>query len=325
MAKKLTPAPATELDIVERTAPDIAQAQTLAHQAIAGYSEERDLVNQIMGQVQMANSFARFADVISLTKLQWIKETKSYRALAGQKGRDPEGNEIADVGTFEGFCQALGLSRSKVDEDLRNLAHFGEEALKQLTAAGCGYRELRQFRRLPADSQEALIEAAKAGDKEGLLDLAEELIARQQKEKSELAEQLEDAQADIQAKDDRAAKRERDLEALQKQVRQLKGQRSRAGASETLLGLREYTDMTALQTRMDIGAQGEDADSLYERFRALREYAIEQAGPDGAGDEFDQYMGGIIGELMSELRRLRDAFGLPIVADHGAPDWQQGL
>lgn len=122
------------------------------------YSEDRDLVNQLLGQTQMARSFARFADVVSLTKLKQIKESKLYRALAGKKWVDQDGNEIADVGTFDGFCQALGLSRSKVDEDLNNLAAFGEDALKQLSAIGVGYRELRQYRRLPDDSREALIE-----------------------------------------------------------------------------------------------------------------------------------------------------------------------
>ncbi|MEG1971143.1 MAG: hypothetical protein RR101_13615, partial [Burkholderiaceae bacterium] len=110
----------------------------------AEYSEERDLINQLMGQVSMARSIARFADVVSLTKLAHIKETKMYRALSGKKGVDMDGNAIADVGTFDGFCQALGLSRSKVDEDIINLKVFGEEALKQLSATGAGYRELRR-------------------------------------------------------------------------------------------------------------------------------------------------------------------------------------
>lgn len=322
MATKLTPAPAPAFDLAEQTPPAEAAQQILMHQAVAHYGEERDLVNQIMGQVQMANSFARFADVISLTKLQWIKESKAYRALAGQKGRDPEGREIADVGTFEGFCQALGLSRSKVDEDLRNLTHFGEEALKQLSAAGCGYRELRQFRRLPADSQEALIEAAKAGDKDGLLDLAEELIARQQKEKAELAEQLDEARADIEAKDDRAAKRERDIENLQKKLRQAKLERQRAEPDDIAGELRTLASAAALQVRADIGATGDDVESLQERIAALCEHA---ASAGGDGDEHHPFMGALIGELFSELRRVRDAFGLPIVNDHGAPDWQQGL
>lgn len=50
-----------------------------------GMQDERDLVNQILGQVQMARSIARFADVVSLSKLAHIKETKLYRALQGKR------------------------------------------------------------------------------------------------------------------------------------------------------------------------------------------------------------------------------------------------
>ncbi|MFC0831894.1 hypothetical protein ACFHPO_31995, partial [Pseudomonas aeruginosa] len=157
-----------------------------------GMHEERDLVNQILGQVQMARSIARFADVVSLSKLAHIKETKLYRALQGKKGFDPDGNEIADVGTWDGFCQALGLSRSKVDEDLTNLNAFGEEALNQLSAIGAGYRELRQWRKLPDDARSALIEAAKQGNKDAVEYLAEELIATHTKEKAALEKQVED-------------------------------------------------------------------------------------------------------------------------------------
>lgn len=179
-----------------------------------GMQDERDLVNQLLGQVQMANAIARFSDVVGLTKLQHIKENKLYRALKGKKAFAPDGSEISDVGTFEGFCQALGLSYSKVHEDLQNLSVFGEEALKQLTAVGAGYREMRQYRRLPEDQQAALIEVAKTGDKEAFIDLAEEIITKHAAEKAELNKKLEDTQADYQALDKLAADTSAEKKAL---------------------------------------------------------------------------------------------------------------
>jgi len=187
----------------------------------AGLSDERDLVNQLLGQVQMARSFARFADVVSLTKLQHIKETKMYRALAGKKGVDPDGNEIADVGTFDGFCQALGLSRGKVDEDLTNLRAFGEEALKSLSAIGAGYREMRQYRRLPEDEKAALLEVAKTGDKDSFIDLAETIIAKHAKEKAELTAKIEDQDADHAATEKVLVDRNKKLDKTQKALEKL--------------------------------------------------------------------------------------------------------
>lgn len=99
----------------------------------------------------------------------------------------------------------LGTSAPKVNEDITNLRAFGEEALESMSRMGIGYRELRQFRKLPEESSTALIEAAKQDDKESLLDLAEELIARQCDEKEQLARQLADKDADLEASRQRAA------------------------------------------------------------------------------------------------------------------------
>lgn len=184
----------------EETAPEVAAVDGLA-QLQASYGQERDLANQMLGQIQMSRAISKFTDVVSLQKLKYIKENKSYRALSGQKGIDRNGSEITDVGTWAGFCAALGVSASKIDEDLTNLQIFGEEALAQLTQAGAGYRELRQYRKLPEDQKQALIEVAKAGDKEGFVELAEEIIAKHAKEKEQLTAQVEEAQATLEAKD----------------------------------------------------------------------------------------------------------------------------
>ena len=106
-----------------------AHAITLANEAelhaIKGeYSEERDVINQILGQVQMARSFARFADVVSLQKLAHIKETKAYKArLAAAKrtakdvarGRAielwPKWNELRAIEAGQAFADAALSAR----------------------------------------------------------------------------------------------------------------------------------------------------------------------------------------------------------------------
>ncbi|MDR2187015.1 MAG: hypothetical protein LBE62_03060 [Azonexus sp.] len=202
--------------------PAMAEAANQMAALQAGYNDERDLANQLWGQIQMADAISKLTTVVGLTKLREIKETKMYRAFSGKSAVDREGNKIADVGTWDGFCQALGMSRQKVDEDLINLRTFGEEALENLSRIGAGYRELRQFRRLPEDQRTALIESAKAGDKDTLLELAEDLIAKHAKEKMDLIAArheaqaaLDEAQADAAAKDavlDETAQKLRDLQ-----------------------------------------------------------------------------------------------------------------
>lgn len=200
-------------------------ALTLADEKIVNiteaYTEDRDLLNQLIGQIQMTDALSKLTTVVGLTKLAHIKETKLYRALAGKKGVDRDGNEIADVGTFEGFCLAIGSTRQKVDEDLLNLRVFGEEAMSSLTRIGAGYRELRQLRKLPEDQQTALIEIAKLGDKDSFVELAEEIIARHSKEKETLSKEKAELKADYAAQEKVIQDKNKKLDAQEKLLHKL--------------------------------------------------------------------------------------------------------
>lgn len=215
------PLPAATPVVVEVNHEALAQASQAADQMMAlqaGYGEGRDLANQLLGQIQMSRAISKFTDVVSLSKLQYIKENKIYRSVAGQKAVDSKGNEIADVGTWAGFCAALGVSASKIDEDITNLKMFGEEALDQMQRTGIGYRELRQYRKLPEDQKLALIEVAKAGDKESFVELAEEIIAKHAKEKEATARAAEEAAEKLAAKDRVIVQKNELVDSLQEQV-----------------------------------------------------------------------------------------------------------
>ena len=168
--------------------PELESTQNLMATAISQITDERDLLNQLLGQAQMAGAFEDFSRTVRTSKLAFVKENKLYRNLKGSKS--PHGAEKMS-GTWEEFCSLLGRSVDQVDRDIANLRTFGEEALESMSRMGIGYRELRQFRRLPDDQKNALIEVAKEGDKTALLELAEEMIARHTKEKEELKTDLE--------------------------------------------------------------------------------------------------------------------------------------
>lgn len=190
------------------------------------YNDGRDLANQLLGQSQMAFAVSKLTTVVGLTKLQYIKETKLYKAFAGKSIVLPDGENRRLVGTWDEYCELLGTSRQKVDEDLTNLRIFGEDAMDSLTRIGAGYRELRQLRKLPEDQQAALIEVAKLGDKESFVDLAEEIIAKHAKEKETLTKELADANDNYEAQGAVIKKKDEKLNALEKQLHK---QRNRAG------------------------------------------------------------------------------------------------
>jgi hypothetical protein len=205
----------------------VAHSITLAEEKALhiadSYTEERDLINQLIGQVQMARAISKFTDVVGLAKLQHIKESKSYRALSGKTGTDINGDEIHDVGTWEGFCRALGTSANKVDEDLTNLRVFGDEAMEQLTRIGAGYRELRQLRKLPEDiRQEIAGQLVNLDDKEEIVALIDDLAARHAREKDELQKENAELKADAEANEQVISDKSAKLDAMEREIYKLR-------------------------------------------------------------------------------------------------------
>ena len=218
----------------QATAQDVAAVDGLA-QLQASYSQGRDLVNQLLGQAQAFQAAGNLLRTFGVSKLALVKENKLYQQLSGMKA--PNGLELK--GTWVEFCGLLGISDDKANEDINNLNAFGEDALEQMQRIGIGYRELRQYRKLPEDQKQALIEVAKAGDKEGFVELAEEIIAKHAKEKEALATQVEEAQATLEAKDRVLQTRAELIGKLEEQVagkfKPLPGSEARTAQEQALL------------------------------------------------------------------------------------------
>jgi vacuolar-type H+-ATPase subunit I/STV1 len=303
MARQASPKAPLESDApLDETALSLVQNLGAAAQVM---NDERDLVNQLLGQVQMARSIAKFADVVSLSKLAHIKETKLYRALQGKKALDVNGDEIADVGTWDGFCQALGLSRSKVDEDLTNLKAFGEEALKQLSAVGAGYRELRQWRRLPDDTRQALIEAANSGNLDQVKYLAEELAS----EKAMLEQKLADSAADYEAQGQVLSNKSAELDRTRQDLEKARRRIQTLSADEASRELRQEVTGIAFEAEADISGK------LREAFAALASDA------EKTGTDHRLFQAGLIRHLETLLAGIRDEFQLPSGEDAEDFSW----
>lgn len=153
-----------------------------------GANADRDLLNQILGQAQAAQAIQQISQTLGVSKLAYVKENKLYKALNGMK--NPNGLVLR--GTWEEFCGLLGMSDEKANQDIANLKAFGEEALESMSRIGIGYRDMQQYRKFPEDERTALIEAAKTGDKDQLLDLAESLIEKHAKEKENFQKEISD-------------------------------------------------------------------------------------------------------------------------------------
>ncbi|EKN7034632.1 hypothetical protein PXZ44_004078 [Salmonella enterica] len=282
--------------------PELEVTQNLMATVSSQLSDERDLLNQLLGQAQMADAFAQFSLTVRTSKLAFVKENKLYRALKGKK--TPDGQELS--GTWDEFCRLLGKSSQHIDEELLNLRVLGEEALESMSRMGIGYRELRQFRRLPEDQKSALIEVAKEGDKTALLELAEEMIAKHAKEKEDLKTDLEISRQTLAEKKD-------EISILKDQADELKAKLTRRATTET-----PDEEGQALETEATGSKSGvlSALVNLKCGFEALAEHA------ERTGINHTHIMAGLLDDVEARVIDMRHQFDLPDFREiDGMDDW----
>lgn len=283
--------------------PELEATQNLMATVSSQMNDERDLLNQLLGQAQMAGAFEDFSRTVRTSKLAFVKENKLYRNLKDAK--NPHGAEKLS-GTWEEFCGLLGRSVDQVDRDIANLTAFGEEALESMSRMGIGYRELRQFRRLPEDQKSALIEVAKEGDKTALLELAEEMISKHAREKEELKTDLEISRQML-------AEKKEELGTMRNEKEELKSRLVRRSTTETPdeEGVALETEVTGFKS----GVLSAFFD-LKSGFNALTEHT-ERTGINHTG-----MMAGLLDDLQAQFEELRQEFSLPEARETSViPDW----
>lgn len=288
--------------------PDAADAANLMAVVQTSYDEERDLLNQLLGQAQMAGAFEEFSRTVRTSKLAFVKENKLYRTLAGKK--TPHGAEILS-GTWEEFCGLLGRSVDQVDRDISNLRAFGEEALESMSRMGIGYRELRQFRRLPDDQKTALIEVAKTGDKDSFLELAEDLIAKHAKEKESLTQRAEEAEANLEARSRVLEDKNSKIDQLTEEVAKIKKRVKALPPADVGEEIRK--EVTTLAAQAEVGIR-----AMRAGLQALADHT------EAHGIDHGDFTAGLICQLELTLRQLRSEFDVKTAPDgDDTPEWMR--
>ena len=146
-----------------------------------------------IGALKATEFVRKLVTVTTIKMLAEIKEAKQYKGL-----KIILNEELVTSPTWDQFCQHIGLSREKVDEDIRNLSVFGEDFLETSQRMSLGYRDLRKLRKLDDADREVIIEgeAVKAEDRESLIDLIEEMSAKHRKQKDALETENKELKAD---------------------------------------------------------------------------------------------------------------------------------
>jgi DNA-binding NarL/FixJ family response regulator len=142
--------------------------------------------HEMIGRIQGVEMIAKMATVSTLIWLRDVKAAKIYK-------------DLPNIGTWDDFCKYLKKDRRTVDEDLQNLATFGEDFLETVASLQVGYRDLRKLRQLTHDGTIQVIDDAieisgeriplDADHKEDLQAAIEKVIEEQAVVKEELKAQ----------------------------------------------------------------------------------------------------------------------------------------
>ena len=191
-------------------------ARQRADQELATMEERQGLiakVHEVIGQIKATAMMSKFGDVTSLMWLKEVKDSKIYK-------------DVPNVGTWEKFCESVGKDRSTVDQDLLNLATFGEEFLGMVTSLRVGYKDLRKLRQLTHDGSitvdaEAIVIAGEripldADHKDDLQTAIEAIIEEQTRIKEDAEALLSAKDKVLKSKADVINKMERELKRFEK-------------------------------------------------------------------------------------------------------------
>jgi hypothetical protein len=286
---------------------DIQNSTALAAKAL---TQDKAQAYEMLGMIKMSDFHRKVATVSHLKVLAEFKETNRYNGL---ELKDSLGN-WRHVATWEDFCDCIGFSRRKVDEDLQNLNLLGEDFLETSQRLGLGYREMRKLRKLPEDARAEIVEAdySEATDKEELLEKIEDLTAKFAKEKGELEGKLKrksedyDAQAKVLAnRNERINKLDAELVKKEKLIAtQTPDQRGGA--------LREET--AAISYKAEVILRGQ----VWQAFEALEAHSNEH------GIDHKQFMSGVLAEYQLILSELKSHFNLDSTPSGSyVPEWAQ--
>ena len=213
--KDITPeqAAADRAELDTLTAQMLVADETKEDQLPANQQEREALIAEaykLTGRIEGLEFIVKTGAGASLMLLRKIKEEKVYKSMPG-------------VGTWENYCNSIGLSRRKVDEDLQNLEAFGNDflalsrrffldrdSLRQLrSAAGDGKLEITDNTIVIASGD--IKEIIPLDDKDEVKDALERLLTAKDK-------QLEIKQQELKAKDKIAKSKDDTINNLSKEL-----------------------------------------------------------------------------------------------------------
>ncbi len=250
-------------------------------------------LGQQVGAIQLAKvqtSFLRGAEIRLFAKM---RESKDFKRIPIPLD---DGTAVT-AKTIEEFSRLVFRSSySKMAEEQQNFETLGEQAYDAAHGLGLTRDQMRLIRMLPKAEQIQVREVLESEDRVNVTTLIEDLVANIVEKDTA----LNDAKADLAAKDELLAKKNELLDKERTKNRRF----AKAPPDEKLADLHRQATSTSLD------ALGCVRGAMRHALRALA------AAEDEHGDQH-LFMAGLLGPVQAELNTLRSEFGLVDLAAAG--------
>lgn len=276
----LTPEAADAVNQLQQTGAAIIQ---IAH---GDHEKASAIINQRIGRRQMASMVQKLVTVADLVDLQNLKDSKGYKNFNAVID-----GKVVTITTWEEYCTLVeGRSRESVDLELKNLNALGPELFESMRTVGIGPGTMRAIRQLPEEQKALIQQAVDTTNKDDLAEFIEQMLVKKAKKEEQLTLQLDEAKAELEAKDEVAASNQKRINQLQEKAALLK---------------KLSPDEKAKQLCSEIASQqtGIDEEIRTNFFNAL------QALVDHGGDDHQAFINAQIQMLDDAVKLLRDEFG----------------
>ncbi|WP_236931674.1 hypothetical protein [Glaesserella parasuis] len=292
----------------EQAVAEMQKVQNSTALTAKAMTQDKAQAYELVGMIKAFGFAKKLVTVTEMKILQEIKETKRYKDLALST---PNGESVT-VTTFTQFCECLGMSYEKVNQDLQNLAVLGEDFLETSQRLGLGYREMRKLRQLPEAARAEIVEAdySEATDKEELIEKIEDLTAKHAKEKAELEAKLKRKSDDYDAQAKVLANKNAQIDRLDTELAK------KTKAIETQTPDQRGGQLREETTQISYKAEAILRGQVWQAFEALAKHSEETS------IDHRQFMSGVLAEYQLILSELQQHFQLddsPSGSD--LPEW----
>jgi len=294
-------------ELLDQRAGRILEQQNIAARIEEAVTADQIQAAQFAGMVQGITLVQKLATVSTFKTLAQIKESKQYKG-----SKLLVDGKVLTVSTWDEYCEACGLSRQTVDENILNLSALGEQFLEYSQKIGLGYRELRKLRKLPEDQRTVVIEQIEidAGDKEAIVSLIDDLAAKHAKEKEAKDKQIADLKGDLEAKAKLIAAKNEKIDELATKLHQQE--------------INPPTpDEKAARLRAEVAKLADHCKATI--MTSLRKGIIDLRAQDSEqGIDHDLFLAGCLAEIEREIHILRADFGLrETPSADPTPEWMK--